>query len=103
MLDRRIGAREEERRPTRGGPLHEVRRKSVGTVDLEDLAVPHRFVHMCAVHHDPVAYCCLHGRPPSGRGPLACSTAGPGGERPPSACSCRLCTSSSPTTEARPG
>jgi hypothetical protein len=44
-------------------PAHQVRRTSVLTVHLEDLAVPIRFGDMTTLHDHPVTNTRSHGRP----------------------------------------
>src|SRR5512139_2424197 len=61
VVDRCVGAREDECLVAGVEPAHDVRWRAVLAADLEDLPVPLVVVHMCAAHVDPVTDCGLHG------------------------------------------
>jgi hypothetical protein len=67
MLDRRVTRREEEPDVAVVAPLHEVRRRAIITMNLEDLRVAVRLADVMSLDDQPVSYRCLHRALPSPR------------------------------------
>jgi hypothetical protein len=61
VLHERVGAREEQRFVTVVLPTHAVRRAIVGSLGLEDLAIPVRLTESVALDHDAISDPCSHG------------------------------------------
>jgi hypothetical protein len=60
MLDRRVTRREEEPDMAVVAPLHEVRRRAIVTMNLEDLRVAVGLADVMSLDDQSVSYRCLH-------------------------------------------
>lgn len=60
MVDLGVRAGEQQTLVPVVGPTHQVRRRPIWSVDLEDFAISVRLAHVRGSDDDAVAHCCFH-------------------------------------------